>query len=216
MPEYLAPGVYVEEVSYRSKSIEGVSTSTTGFVGPTRYGPIELDLEVLTSLLDFERIYGDRQPLEFSLEGRRPNYLWHAARAYFENGGARLYVKRIFAESAENDGRASGRVDSGFGSLRVKARFPGKAGERRVELTLQLSSNVLVRGESSSRLVGVLDRDVVVAKPVPTTANGSFSGVASGASSSGAAASAAAPAAVYSARVKDGAWQFRGAPAGDP
>ena len=39
MPEYLAPGVYVEEVSFRSKSIEGVSTTTTGFVGPTRYGP---------------------------------------------------------------------------------------------------------------------------------------------------------------------------------
>ena len=39
MPEYLAPGVFMEEVSYRSKSIEGVSTTTTGFVGPTRYGP---------------------------------------------------------------------------------------------------------------------------------------------------------------------------------
>ena len=37
MPEYLAPGVYVEEVSFRSKSIEGVSTTTTGFVGPARY-----------------------------------------------------------------------------------------------------------------------------------------------------------------------------------
>ena len=43
MPEYLAPGVYVEEVSYRSKSIEGVSTTTTGFVGPTRYGPVDLE-----------------------------------------------------------------------------------------------------------------------------------------------------------------------------
>ena len=31
MPEYLAPGVFVEEVSYRAKSIEGVSTTTTGF-----------------------------------------------------------------------------------------------------------------------------------------------------------------------------------------
>ena len=36
MPEYLAPGVYVEEVSFRSKSIEGVPTSTTGFAGMTR------------------------------------------------------------------------------------------------------------------------------------------------------------------------------------
>ena len=30
MPEYLAPGVYVEEITFRSKSIEGVPTSTTG------------------------------------------------------------------------------------------------------------------------------------------------------------------------------------------
>ena len=36
MPEYLAPGVYVEETSFRSKSIEGVSTTTTGFIGPAR------------------------------------------------------------------------------------------------------------------------------------------------------------------------------------
>ena len=41
MPEYLAPGVYVEEVSFRSKSIEGVPTSTTGFAGVTRYGPVQ-------------------------------------------------------------------------------------------------------------------------------------------------------------------------------
>ena len=36
MPEYLAPGVYVEEVSFRAKSIEGVPTSTTGFAGMAR------------------------------------------------------------------------------------------------------------------------------------------------------------------------------------
>ena len=38
MPEYLAPGVYVEETSYRSKSIEGVSTSTRGLLGSIRRG----------------------------------------------------------------------------------------------------------------------------------------------------------------------------------
>jgi phage tail sheath protein FI len=64
MPEYLAPGVYVEETSFRAKSIEGVGTSTTAFVGPTRKGPFRLDLddlstpELLTSYGDFERIYG--------------------------------------------------------------------------------------------------------------------------------------------------------------
>ena len=38
MPEHLAPGVYVEEVAYRSKPIEGVSTTTKGFVGSIRRG----------------------------------------------------------------------------------------------------------------------------------------------------------------------------------
>jgi len=33
VPEYLAPGVYVEETGYQSKTIEGVSTNTGGFAG---------------------------------------------------------------------------------------------------------------------------------------------------------------------------------------
>ena len=41
MPEYLAPGVYVEETSFRSKSIEGVGTSTAGFVGLTARGSLK-------------------------------------------------------------------------------------------------------------------------------------------------------------------------------
>src|SRR5260221_10818803 len=110
MPEYLAPGVYVEEVSFRSKSIEGVSTTTTGFVGPTRYGPTTLVPDVITSLGDFERVYGDRKQLVFGGVGTAPthNFMWHAIRAFFEEGGKRLYVSRIFkANSTTDDGRAS-------------------------------------------------------------------------------------------------------------
>ena len=91
MPEYLAPGVYVEETSFRSKSIEGVSTSTTGFVGPTRKGPVGGTPELVTSFGDFERIYGGLANLSFS-----PNYLAHAVRAYFNEGGSRLYVSRVY------------------------------------------------------------------------------------------------------------------------
>ena len=61
MPEYLAPGVFMEEVSYRSKSIEGVSTTTTGFVGPARFGPTDGVPEIVTSLAEFEAAYGDGQ-----------------------------------------------------------------------------------------------------------------------------------------------------------
>jgi phage tail sheath protein FI len=170
MPEYLAPGVYVEEVSFRSKSIEGVSTTTTGFVGPTRYGPVAGDLDVITSLLDFERVYGDRQKLAFAdpQGGDDPvvidNYMWHAVRAFFENGGRRLYVKRVFREAA-TDGHATATVPSANGSggmsIRVSARFPGAVGERRVRFTLRRGQNVLASTPDGPRLRGLLDRDVV-------------------------------------------------------
>src|SRR3954465_15980699 len=103
MPEYLAPGVFVEEVSYRAKSIEGVSTTTTGFVGPTRYGPVDLEPDVITSLVEFERTYGDRRMLSYAAEkdvsvalDPLDNYMWHAVRAFFEQGGKRLYIPRVF------------------------------------------------------------------------------------------------------------------------
>ena len=80
VPEYLAPGVYVEEISPRGKAIEGVSTGTTGFVGPTRGGPVAGIPEVLASLPEFQAIYGDLGDLHYS-----PNYIAHAVRAFFDN-----------------------------------------------------------------------------------------------------------------------------------
>ena len=106
MPEYLSPGVYVEEVSYRAKSIEGLGTTTTGFVGPTRYGPLDLPLGVVTSIGEFERIYGDRQQMQFDGSSPTHNYMWHAARAFFEEGGTKLYVSRVFVPLDPGDRNA--------------------------------------------------------------------------------------------------------------
>ena len=39
MPEYLTPGVYIEEFEIGARPIEGVSTSTAGFLGQTERGP---------------------------------------------------------------------------------------------------------------------------------------------------------------------------------
>ncbi|HEX6042352.1 phage tail sheath subtilisin-like domain-containing protein [Longimicrobium sp.] len=158
MAEYLAPGVYVEETSFRAKSIEGVSTSTTAFVGPTRRGPTAAagrasdgdalpsnTPELVTSYADFERIYGGFGPVD-----GRENYLAHAVRAYFNEGGARLYVARVFTPLAAgdgqtgngewNDGRARSRavLSAGAGNnlrtARFVARFPGQAGNGRLSL----------------------------------------------------------------------------------
>ena len=96
MPEYLAPGVYIEETSFRSKAIEGVSTTTTGFVGPVRYGPVQMVPDIVTSLSEFQRTYGDGDRLTFVDQGRMDNYVWHGVRAFFEQDGKRLYVSRTF------------------------------------------------------------------------------------------------------------------------
>src|SRR5262245_39591847 len=101
------------------RSIEGVDTTTTGFIGPCRNGP--LDPQVVTSLREFEGIYGDGRPLAFQLEKPGINYLWQSLRAFFEQGGRRLYIARIFNAGA-GDGFASQEIG---GDLQFRARFPG-------------------------------------------------------------------------------------------
>lgn len=196
MPEYLAPGVYVEEVSFRSKSIEGVSTTTTGFIGPARYGPLDLEPDVITSLAEFERTYGDRQQLQFMsvADGGAPapmdpmhNYLWHAVRAFFEEGGKRLYIVRTFrpigrtSDGRDDDGRAGAWLPrppaapaDRAGAIRIQARFPGSAGSMRVRLTLRLGQNILSSAAGSRTVGGLRDRDLVwlsnLPSPVPSPA----------------------------------------------
>jgi phage tail sheath protein FI len=164
MPEYLAPGVYVEEVSFRSKSIEGVSTTTTAFVGPTRYGPLYDTPDVLTSLGDFEAVYGDGQPLDFG-GTVVDNYMWHGVRAFFNEGGKRLYVKRIYRGNGVTDPNLDqgGRAHGSLGPVTVSARHPGEYGNFHVRFTLQLGQNVLAAQPNVDPAVrGVSESDVVV------------------------------------------------------
>ena len=172
MPEYLAPGVYVEETSFRAKSIEGVSTTTTGFIGPTRYGPLDIEPDIITSLVEFERTYGGKERLEFD-DGQGnitaiDNYMWHAARAFFEEGGKRLYVSRVYSGigSPEVLGYSHARIDASPG-INVRARFPGRAGDARVTFTFNVGQNVLVDEDPANPgfqpgVRSLRDRDVVM------------------------------------------------------
>ena len=94
MPEQRTPGV-VAEAPARPRPIEGVSTSVAAFVGPTATGPADRVSNVLTSLAEFEREYGAGVPLTFAGSAPMHHFMWHAARAFFANGGQRLYVARV-------------------------------------------------------------------------------------------------------------------------
>jgi phage tail sheath protein FI len=101
MPEYLAPGVYVEEVETGPRPIEGVSTSTTGFVGETERGPTKPRL--LTSWEDYQRWFGgyvDRPPFNAPPVNMQNFYLPYAVRGFFDNGGQRLFVARVVGVNA--------------------------------------------------------------------------------------------------------------------
>lgn len=170
MPEYLAPGVYVEETSYRSKTIEGVSTSTAGFVGPARFGPTKGEPELLTGFADFERIYGGLDQLDHS-GTKFHNFLAHGVRAFFEEGGKRLYVSRV-----DNGAQTASRAIPDGESpppITLEARYPGAAGNFTVTFTFRLGNNILntdvtvpeLRGAANYDLVWVLDSASPVTSP---------------------------------------------------
>src|SRR5438309_7597778 len=100
MPEYLSPGVYVEEIDTGSKPIEGVSTSTTGMVGVTERGPVNVPI-LITGFGEFQRWFGGYLnktdfPDEPDEDEARPlRYLPHAVEGFFTNGGKRVYVVRV-------------------------------------------------------------------------------------------------------------------------
>lgn len=148
MPEYLAPGVFVEETSFRSKSIQGVGTSVAGIVGPTRTGPLRGTPEVLTSYGEFTSVYGDASPLTLSATSV-PNYTALAAKAFFDNGGKQLYVARTAQGVNSTDSNGAGgsatvaaRVDANT-KLTLSSRFPGAVGRYTLELSWRESENLL-------------------------------------------------------------------------
>lgn len=118
MPEYLAPGVFVEEIPTSNKPIQAASTSTAGMVGMTARGPVNTPT-LVSSLGAYNRIFGgDLNPLVF-LDGR--DALPYAAAGFFANGGARLYVVRIVGDAAEASERALFAADSSVAASPILA-----------------------------------------------------------------------------------------------
>ena len=92
MAEYLSPGVYVEEFESGGKPMEGVSTSTAGFIGLAERGPVEGVPQLVTNFTDFQRIYGG-----YLSESEFGEYriLAYAVEHFFINGGSRCFVSRV-------------------------------------------------------------------------------------------------------------------------
>jgi hypothetical protein len=104
--EYLAPGVYVEEVANRARPIEGVATATAAFVDTFRRGPLQRAIGV-TSWAEFERHFGGRwqkSPASSAVE------------AFFANGGRGAWIVRV---KGGRDGRAGARALLGRAAMQT-------------------------------------------------------------------------------------------------
>lgn len=198
MPEYLTPGVYVEETSFRSRSIEGVATSTFGMAGLTRSGPTPYFFTppdwpralvmvpsptLVTSFTEFERAFGGLGDVGGADLTDRQNYLAYAARAFFANGGRRLYVSRVFPFTPDPDPQKyDASMLGSFAALALgnpavgtfRSRWPGGAGnELAVSVSFQRSKNVLnqeLRGVQAGSAVELFaDRTKLPAAIDPAT-----------------------------------------------
>ncbi len=119
MAEYLSPGVYVEEFESGGKPMEGVGTSTAGFIGLAERGPVEGVPQLVTNFADFKRKYGGYlSENEFGTY----RYLAYAVEHFFINGGSRAFIARVAPGDAKC---AVGTVPADAPALTVTAKNPG-------------------------------------------------------------------------------------------
>ena len=132
-PQYLSPGVYVEEVDKGARPIEGVGTAVAAFVGFAEDGPVNR-ATLIANWTQYTNVFGGFIP---------GSYLAHAVYGYFNNGGGSCYVTRLpDGEGAEEakppKAQASlpTRGKATLESLVITALEPGVAeGEISVEVT---------------------------------------------------------------------------------
>ena len=135
MPPLLSyPGVYIEEVPSGVRTITGVATSITAFLGRTRTGPINEPV-LINSFGDFERRFGGLGI---------PYPLSYAVRDFYINGGSQAIIVRLYRDPATAaDAVSSLTVDT----LTLAASSPGGWGRK-----LRASIDVEVPPEMRTRL----------------------------------------------------------------
>ncbi len=110
MPEYLAPGVFIEEIERGPKPIEGVATSTAAFLGETERGPLRPRL--VTSYNEYLRHFGGVYNAD--------RFMPYAVNAFFQNGGRRCYITRVVPSG-------TGTASLQLGKFKIEAVGPGAA-----------------------------------------------------------------------------------------
>ena len=124
MPEYLSPGVYIEEVNSGPRPIEGVGTAMAAFVGFAPAGPINQPV-LISNWSQYVDTFGVMEEGGRRSPHMKGTFLSHSVYGYFLNGGGRCYVTRI------------GNAVSGNGKPASTLQLPSKSSKAIPSLTLQ-------------------------------------------------------------------------------
>lgn len=117
------PGVYVEEIPSGVRTITGVATSITAFIGRAERGPVD-DPVTINCFADFERVFGGLW---------EKSALGYAVRDFFLNGGSQAIVVRLFHPDSGPDtatlyiGKSPQRNASEIVARRAKEAIPTTA-----------------------------------------------------------------------------------------
>lgn len=158
MPSSLTyPGVYVEELPSGVRTITGVATSVTAFIGRARKGPIDQAVDI-TSFADFERTFGGLW-LDSTMS--------FAVRDFFLNGGARAVIVRLFHSYAAD--AAAAAITAVADAAAAAAAAAGATG-----------ASVKVASKQKADAINADANAKPAAKAAATAANAAFAGLADG------------------------------------
>src|SRR5436309_1934495 len=117
MPSSLTyPGVYIEELPSGVRTITGVPTSLTAFVGRAWRGPLDEPVKI-NSYADYERTFGGLW---------RGSTMSYAIQQFFNNGGSQAIVVRVATRTGTGSATAA-TIDLGGGNT-LAAASPGTWG----------------------------------------------------------------------------------------
>ena len=119
----------MEEYDSGASPMQGVSTSTAGFVGLAERGPVVGQPQLVTSFADYRRMFGGYLSEAACGTAR---FLPYAVEQFFLNGGSRAYIMRAVPADAK-----AGSVVTGV--LKVTAANPGAWAEN-MRVTVSASS----------------------------------------------------------------------------
>lgn len=115
MPATLTyPGVYIEEISSGVRTITGVATSITAFIGRALRGPTD-DAIAINNYGDFERIFGGLWV---------DSSLGYAVRDFYLNGGSLAIIVRLNREETGASAKLAKAVIDANGLI-LEAAYPG-------------------------------------------------------------------------------------------